>query len=129
MDFKPADVPADGIYGTKRITRHDNFWSLGLLGLGTALGTPFATEVIMFSMPALFALVGGAHQDYRFRRGSGGQLAPEVDAVTSHLPFGALLTGQQDWNALARELKWTNASLAVALAVMLALKRGRLRVH
>ena len=44
MDFTPVDVPADGVYGVKRVTRHPTFWSLGLLGLGTALTTPFATE-------------------------------------------------------------------------------------
>ena len=46
MDFTPIDIPADGIYGLKRVTRHPTFWSLGLLGLGTALTTPFAAEVL-----------------------------------------------------------------------------------
>jgi hypothetical protein len=45
MDFTPVDVPADGVYGLKRVTRHPTFWSLGMLGLGTALATPLATEV------------------------------------------------------------------------------------
>lgn len=67
MDFAPKDVPADGVYGLKRVTRHPTFWSLGFLGLGTALGSPFAPEVVMFAFPALFAAVGGSHQDYRYR--------------------------------------------------------------
>jgi uncharacterized membrane protein len=46
MDFTPADVPADGVYGLKRVTRHPTFWSLGLLGLGTAMTTPLAAEVL-----------------------------------------------------------------------------------
>lgn len=67
MDFTPKDVPADGVYGVKRVTRHSTFWALGLLGAGTALGTPFASEIVMFGMPAVFAVIGGAHQDYRHR--------------------------------------------------------------
>lgn len=71
MDFSPSDVPGHGVYGMKRVTRHPTFWSLGLLGLGTAFTTPFAPEVVMFTAPAVFALVGGAHQDYRNRYGRG----------------------------------------------------------
>ena len=123
MDFKPADLPEDGIYGLKRVTRHPTFWSMGVFGLGAALATPFATEVAMFSMPALFALIGTAHQDSRFRRHMGGELPPEVDALTSNLPFAALLQGRQSWSALAEEVKWLNCSVAVAGAMLLALGR------
>ena len=97
---------------------------MGLFGLGAALATPFATEVAMFSMPALFALIGTAHQDSRFRRHNmGGELPPDVDAVTSNLPFVALLQGRQSWSALAEEVKWLNCSVAVAGALLLALGR------
>ena len=126
MDFSAADTPEDGIAGPKRVTRHPTFWSMGALGLGTALATPFATEVVMFSMPALFAVIGTAHQDYRFRRHSGGELPPEVDAVTSNVPFVALASGAQSWSQLAAEMKWLNASVGVLGALLLALgRRGR----
>jgi len=69
-------------------------WSLGLLGLGSASATPFATEFILFSMFFIFALIGGAHQDHRYRKGSGGYLSPEKDAKTSAIPFVALITGK-----------------------------------
>jgi hypothetical protein len=49
-------------------------WSLALAGAGTALRTPYVSEAVMFAFPTIFALVGGAHQDYRYRRGSGGML-------------------------------------------------------
>jgi len=55
------------------------------------LGTPFAGEFVMFAMPLAFALIGGMHQDYRYRRGMGGNLTPEVDNKTSAVPFLALL--------------------------------------
>ena len=56
MDFTPVDVPEDGIYGLRRVTRHPTFWILGLFGLGTALTTPLAAEVSfnMFSMMIYF---------------------------------------------------------------------------
>eukprot|EP00929_Paragymnodinium_shiwhaense_P010968 TRINITY_DN11609_c0_g1_i1.p1 TRINITY_DN11609_c0_g1~~TRINITY_DN11609_c0_g1_i1.p1 ORF type:complete len:278 (-),score=46.51 TRINITY_DN11609_c0_g1_i1:16-849(-) len=125
MDFTPADVPPDGIYGLKRVSRHPTFWSLGFLGLGSALASPFAAEVVMFSMPAVLAVIGGSHQDYRFRRNSGGSLPPEVDAVTCNIPFVALVSGHQSWQALYDELKWTNAGLAITLGGLLALRRFR----
>eukprot|EP00040_Diaphanoeca_grandis_P005604 m.33642 g.33642 ORF g.33642 m.33642 type:complete len:288 (-) comp16850_c0_seq1:168-1031(-) len=121
MDFTPADVPQDGIYGVKRITRHAMFWSFGMVSLGFALRTRFMSEVVMFTMPAVFAAVGGLHQDSRYRRGMGGQLPKEIDEVTSSIPFVALAMGRQSWRELANEIKTTNAALAVALAALLAL--------
>ena len=57
---------------------------------------------------------------------TGGELPPDVDAVTSNLPFVALLQGRQSWSALAEEVKWLNCSVAVAGALLLALgRRGR----
>ena len=126
MDFRPDDAPEDGIAGLKRVTRHPTLWSMGALGLGTALATPFATEAVMFAMPALVAAIGTTHQDYRFRRNSGGELPPEVDAVTSNVPFFALITGQQSWLALGSEMKWLNAAVALLGAGLLAVgRRGR----
>lgn len=125
LDFTPPDIPADGIYGLTRVSRHANFWSLGLLGVGTALGSPFITHVVMFTFPMVFAFIGGAHQDYRHRRNSGGTLDTEKDAVTSNVPFLALLTGKQEWSKLAEETKQGNAAVAVVIALGLALRRAR----
>lgn len=126
MDFRAEGAPEDGIAGLKRVTRHPTFWSMGALGLGTALATPFATEAVMFGMPALMALVGTTHQDYRFRRNSGGELPTEVDAVTSNAPFLALITGKQSWGVLGGEIKWLNAAIALLGAGLLAVgRRGR----
>lgn len=97
-------------------------------GLGTAIATPFATEFVMFASPAVFALVGGLHQDSRFRRGMGGTLTAEREQQTSCLPFVALLEGRQSWQALAEDLrvKSLNVALGVTVALGLAvLRRGR----
>jgi hypothetical protein len=39
MDFKPSDIPTDGIYGMERISRHSTFWSLGFLCLSTSFSS------------------------------------------------------------------------------------------
>lgn len=123
MDFTPVDTPADGIYGVQRVTRHPQFWILGFVGLGAAVATPFLSEMVMFTMPAVFAVVGGLHQDSRFRRGLGGTLTPEVDAKTSAVPFAALITGKQSWLNLGLELKELNAALALTVAGLMAWRR------
>jgi uncharacterized membrane protein len=107
----------------QRITRHDKLWSFGLLGLGTAIGTPFIGEIIMFGFPILFAFIGGMHQDYRYRRSMGGQLTQEIDDVTSNVPFVAVLNGSQKVNDILDEVKGVNLLFALAIAAALYRRR------
>lgn len=126
MDFKGeanAGVPDGEEHGLTRITRHPTMWCLATLGLGTALVTPFAAQAVMCTMPAVFAVIGGAHVDMRHRRGSGGTLTPERDARTSNVPFLAFVQGQQSWARLVEELKWTNVAAATAAAALLWKRR------
>lgn len=125
MDFRPRDVPADGIYGTLRVSRHAAFWSFASACLGQAAATVFLPEVVMFSFPTIFAIIGTTHQDYRFRRGWGGTLTPEQESKTSNIPFVALLQGRQSWSALMDEMKWTNAGMAVTAAALIALRNAK----
>jgi uncharacterized membrane protein len=127
MDFKPKDakVTEDGIQGMERISRHSMFWSLGSLAMGKALSTVFLPEVVMFSFPMLFAYIGGAHQDARFLRGSGGKLTQEKYNRTSNVPFYAFLTGHQSWSTLSSEIKYSNVSIALATSALLALRKLR----
>lgn len=46
MDFKPSDVPIDGIYGMERISRHSTFWSLGFLCLSTSFSSKNVSNFI-----------------------------------------------------------------------------------
>ncbi|RYY84978.1 hypothetical protein EON63_08185, partial [archaeon] len=110
IDFRPKQSE-DGIYGIERITRHPALWFGALTLLGPALVTPYMAHVSMCTFPTLFALIGGEHQDYRYRRGSGGMLPPEVDSVTSNVPFAAFIRGKQSLQKLLDEVKWTNAAL------------------
>lgn len=89
--------------------------------MGSALATTFVSEMALFGFPLVFALIGGAHQDYRYRRGIGGSLPSSTEAVTSNVPFLALLSGSQSWSNLYYETKWTNAGLSLAL--LLATRR------
>eukprot|EP00451_Oxyrrhis_marina_P020808 CAMPEP_0204353296 /NCGR_PEP_ID=MMETSP0469-20131031/32557_1 /ASSEMBLY_ACC=CAM_ASM_000384 /TAXON_ID=2969 /ORGANISM="Oxyrrhis marina" /LENGTH=255 /DNA_ID=CAMNT_0051340183 /DNA_START=16 /DNA_END=783 /DNA_ORIENTATION=+ len=116
MDFRPVEAPADGVYGVVHITRHPMLWSMGLSGLGLAAVSTYATNAVMWSMPIVMTMIGGAHQDYRFRRGIGSVLTPEVDAKTSHIPFLALATGAASSTAFFEEMKWENLGCAFALA-------------
>ena len=125
MDFKPKDVPADGIYGVDRISRHANFWSIGFVTLGYAATSVFIPEIVMCVWPVIFAYIGTSHQDERYRRGMGGTLSKEKDEKTSNIPFAALLSGRQQWTPLMKEMKWENAGLALCLTSITALRRIR----
>lgn len=122
FDFSKPN-PDDGMQGMQRVSRHYSLWSMGVAGLGLALGTPFAPEVAMFTLPLVFAAVGSTHQDSRFRRGMGGELSPEMEAESSNLPFLALLQGRQSWAKLGQEVKWSNAMAAMALSAFIFIRR------
>ena len=105
--------------------------SLLPLPAGGALAVPSAPQAVWLLGPAAMALLGGAHIDYRHRRGEGGTLSAETERVTSLLPFAAMAAGAQaegalgSLQALARELKVENAVLGVLLAARWAVTRGR----
>jgi len=101
-------------------------WSLGISGIGVALLYPYPTQIVAFSFPIVFALIGGAHKDYRYRRNWGGYLSPELDESTSNIPFLAIITGKQPIGPLVHEIKWLNSIIAALLALSLCRRRWRL---
>jgi len=121
---------AADIHGLDRITRHPGLWAFGLMGVGNALLVPSIPQRVWLSMPLMVAWIGGAHTDSRHRRGMGGQLRPELDGVTSNVPFWAMLTGAQgnlgetlvDFSG---EVKVLNAALSTLVAATWVLRRGR----
>lgn len=128
----PADAAAigDGPRGLARVSRHDFFWSFGLTCLGAAVRVPSIPQAAWLAMPTLVALVGGAHRDYRFRRGQGGSLTAAYEAQTSHVPFVALLSGAQGpvSEAAAKlwaEIKGSNAVAGGLAAALWTLRRVR----
>lgn len=129
FDFSAPEQSASGdsVTGVRRVTRHPVLYSVGLFGLGLAIASPYPARMALFSGPLLVALVGTQHQDYRYRRQSGGSLTPEIEAKSSNLPFLALLSGRQDWVALSNETKWSNAGIATAAVAVALVSRGRAR--
>ena len=124
----PPGDEALGPHGVKRVTRHSGFWSFGLACLGAGLCVPSAPQAAWLAMPSLVALVGGAHQDYRHRRGEGGYLPAAYDAATSNVPFVALLSGAQGdvsdaLRALLAEVKQSNALLGAGAAAVWVLRQ------
>ncbi|KAL7467254.1 hypothetical protein ACHAXS_007497 [Conticribra weissflogii] len=118
------------VHGLDRVSRHPGLWSFGLLGLGNALLVPSVPQRAWLAMPAMVAIVGGAHTDSRFRRGMGGELPVEYDRVTSNVPFVAMFSGAQG-NVLevlrdfGSEVKLLNAAIAVGAAGVFVLRKGR----
>jgi uncharacterized membrane protein len=124
IDFKHgANQNVDDIHGMDRVSRHSTFWFLGLFGLGRALPNVFLPEIVFYTFPIVFSAIGSSHQDYRYRRGSGGTLTPQREAVTSNVPFAALVTGRQSWSKLADEFKWMNAGVAALVGLGFALRQ------
>ena len=118
----------DNPHGMERISRHPGLWSMALVGVGHAFLVPSVPQRIWLAMPVMVAWVGGSHTDSRFRRGMGGTLHPEYDAMTSNVPFAALITRQMqgvgDWDNLVAEMKPLNAVLATAVAAVWVLRRS-----
>jgi uncharacterized membrane protein len=127
FDFGASSNHSDKsqVSGIVRVTRHASLWGLALVAAGTALSTVWASTVALAMGPMFMAVVGSYHTDMRYARGSGGLLTAEVAQVTSNVPFGAVLAGHQSMEDIWRELKLSNASIAVATAVLLALTRLR----
>lgn len=100
--------------GLTRITRHPLFMGLGLWGLAHCLLNGYASDVIFFGGFAVFAIIGGAHQDQRQR------LNPPLQAFydeTSLLPFGAILAGRN--RLVAAELPWKGFAVGLIVAALL----------
>lgn len=120
-DFRPR--------GLDRVTRHPGLWSFGLLFAGHALLVPSVPQAAWSAMPLLVALIGGAHQDARHRRGSGGTLSPSQDLTTSNVPFLALAMGTQGAGAatdlVTKEVKVLNAAVALSAVGLWVAARGR----
>ena len=131
FDFTPSDQSSSSVSGMSRISRHASLWSFASFSLGTALTVSSIPQSLCLAAPVAVAAIGGAHNDYRFRRGMGGKLEPKIDCVTSNVPFLAMLQGKQDGGVIKAfgnlwgELKEVNAGLAVLTAVGFALRRGR----
>lgn len=53
-------------------------------------------------------------------------MSEELDALTSHPPFVALIQGRQSWTDLSKEIKTENMAAGASIALLLAMRRFRL---
>ena len=125
-------ITINDIHGMDRITRHPGLWSFGLIGLGSSFLSPCIPTRIYLTMPLVMALIGGYHNDSRFRRNIGGSLSKDMDEITSNVPFWALLSGKQGDDRVKllsefcrEEVKGLNLVLSMGVAAMFVARKGR----
>jgi len=80
--------------GIERVTRHPFFAGTALLGIAHALLATHLAGAILMGGLALLSIAGSRHQDARHLAARGQPYADYL-AVTSALPFAAILTGRQ----------------------------------
>jgi uncharacterized membrane protein len=114
-----ALLEANAARGVLRITRHPFLWSVVLWAGVHLLVNADVGSYLFFSSLGLTALVGSFDID-RKRRRTHAQAYARFEAVTSNVPFAALLTGRTRLST--RELWWQ-----VALGLLLTL--GVIALH
>ena len=115
--LRPGEAePARGLL---RVTRHPLMWAIALWAVTHMLANGDAASQVFFGAFAVLALGGAALQE---RRKAVEQAAewPRFVAVTSFVPFAALLAGRNRF--VWREVGWVR--LGVALAVYAVLMAG-----
>ncbi len=85
-----ADTSAPGVLA---ITRHPTMWGVALWAIGHLLVNGHGAALILFGGIAVLALVGPVFQERR-KRAKLGQDWDRFVAVTSHVPFVAILAGR-----------------------------------
>jgi uncharacterized membrane protein len=105
--------PARGIL---RATRHPFMWGVALWALTHIVANGDAAAMVLFGTFAVLALLGTLLIDHKFalRRGEQWQ---RFAAVSSNLPFAAILAGRQ--HLAYAEIGWLRVGIAVALYVVL----------
>jgi uncharacterized membrane protein len=112
---KPYDEarPAPGILA---VSRHPVMWAIGLWALTHLIVNGDVASVILFGSMAVLALGGTLAIDRRKRR-AWGRDWERFAAVTSNLPFAALLAGRTRLSLT--EIGWWRIALAAVLYVVL----------
>lgn len=105
--------------GVLRITRHPFLWSAVLWSLGHVLVNADPASLVFFGSIGVTALRGTFDIDRKRRRSSGADYA-RFEAVTSNMPFAALLAGRT--RLVLREL-------VVPIALGIALTVGSVLLH
>jgi uncharacterized membrane protein len=103
-----ADDPAPGIL---RVTRHPVMWAIGLWALGHMIANGDLRSLIFFGAFACLSLGGTLLIDRKKRLALGSDWS-RLAALTSNLPFAALVTGRT-------RLRWRDISILRVIAGLL----------
>lgn len=112
--------------GVERITRHPFFVGAALLGLAHALLAPHLGGAVLMGGFAVLGISGARHQDAKYRR-TRGQAYEDYAAVTSVVPFAAILSGRQRF--VPRELPLGAFAAGIGLTVLLRFSHASLFAH
>jgi len=104
-------------YGVTRITRHPTFAAFFVFGLAHGLVNGSLGDLIFFGGFAAFAWIGAWHQDQRKVVEVPGYA--EFKAVTSFLPFGAMIKKQQP--LALKEMNWVAAVAGLVIFYLIRL--------
>lgn len=116
--IKALDQP-EPARGVLRITRHPVMWGLALWGIGHLVALGDLASVLFFGGLAAFALAGTRLLDRKYERRAG-EAFGRFEALTSVIPFGAILAGRQ--RLVASEIGLQRVGGALLLyAILLAL--------
>ncbi len=107
-----ADAGASAARGIVRVTRHPLMWAIMLWALVHLLNNGDAASLILFGGMLLVALAGAPQIDRR-RAQAKGAAWNSFAAVTSNLPFAAILAGRNNFSL--REIGWWRIGLGVLL--------------
>ena len=113
-------------HGIERVTRHSFFVGVTMVAVAHALLASHLVGTVFFAALALFATVGGWHQDRKLLALRG---APYRDylAATSTLPFAAVVGGRQQ--IVWRELSPGALLAGLVLAGLLRRVHGSIFAH
>jgi uncharacterized membrane protein len=110
-----AEELADGATvggGIFAVTRHPVLWAIALWAAGHILVRGDWAAIVMFGALGGLALIGMAHIDRR-RRAAGDATFRRLEAITSAVPFRALLEGRAHLSF--SDIGWWRLALALAV--------------
>lgn len=108
----------DPATGFLRITRHPLMWAVALWGIVHVLANGDLAALVLFGGLAFLALFGTVQQDRKLQARPDPRWR-EFLAVTSHLPFAAILARRQ--RLVLGEIGWWRPLLGLALFVVVLL--------
>lgn len=113
-------------YGIERVTRHPFFAGVALLALAHVLLATRLVGTVFAAGLTLVAIAGAWHQDGKFLARQGRPYADYL-AVTSAVPFAAILSGRQ--RLVVRELPLGTLVLGLAIALLLRAVHDSIFAH